>query len=120
MSSYRPTIENPIPLILLIPIYSEKLGVTKPNYPNPNDVSKENLFFGSFKTYGGTEKIINGVYSVEDTANIVTWFRPDIKSDCRVALGSDKAIYEIIGEPENINQRNQFLKFKVRRIKGKA
>ncbi len=120
MNYYRPTIENSIPLVLLEPTYSEKLGVSCASYPNPNDVPKEKLFFGSFKTYGGTEKNVNGVYSVEDTANIVTWFRPDIKSDCRIALGNTNAIYEILGEPENINQRNQFLKFKVRRIKGKV
>jgi len=120
MSSYRPAIENPIPLILLKPTYSDKLGVTTASYPNPNDVSKVDVFFGSFKTYGGTEKTVNGVYSVEDTANIVTWFRPDIKSNCHIALGNTNAVYEILGEPENINQRNQFLKFKVRRIKGKA
>lgn len=120
MSFYRPIIENPIPLILLVPSYLEKLGVTTATYPNPDNVSKEKLFFGSFKTYGGTEKIVNGIYTVEDTANIVTWFRPDIKSDCRIALGNTNVIYEILGEPENINQRNQFLKFKVRRIKGTA
>ena len=66
----------------------------------------------------------NGVISVEDTAQVVCWYRPDIKSDCRVVLldGSEDTdnakYYEILGEPENIEQRNMFLKFKVRRIKG--
>ena len=31
----------------------------------------------------------------------------------------DNSIYEIIGVPENINMHNQFLKFKVKRYKGK-
>ena len=74
----------------------------------------------NFKTYGGTEKIDNNILSVEDTANIVCWYRPDIKSNCRLIRLSDGAAFEILGEPENIEMRNQFLKFKVRRVKGGA
>lgn len=117
MSNYRPDLNNNmIPLFLLTPIYKNELGVEVKEYP-----SLENgiLFYGSFKTYGGTERNVNGVFSIEDTANVETWFRPDITSECRIAR-ADGAIYEIIGEPENINMRNQFLKFKVKRVKGKA
>ena len=74
----------------------------------------------NWKSYGGTETTNNGVLSVEDTAQIVCWYRPDICSDCRLVRLSDGAVYEIIGEPENIEMRNQFLKFKVRRVKGGA
>jgi head-tail adaptor len=74
----------------------------------------------NFKTYGGTEKVVNDVLSVEDTAQIVCWYRPDIKSNCRLIRLSDGAAFEILGEPENIEMRNQFLKFKIRRIKGGA
>ena len=78
------------------------------------------FFFGSFKTYGGTEKTVNGVYSIEDTANIETMYRPDITGVCRIARAEDKAVFDIINEPEDINQRHQFLKFKVKRLKGGA
>ena len=74
----------------------------------------------SFKTYGGTEKEVNGVYSVEDTANVETWYRPDITSECRIKLLSTGAVYEIINAPENINMRGKYCKFKVRRINGGA
>lgn len=74
----------------------------------------------NFKTYGGTEKVSNNILSVEDTAQIVCWYRPEIKSNCRLIRLTDGAAFEIIGEPENIEMRNQFLKFKVRRIKGQA
>ena len=47
-----------------------------------------------FKTSGGTEKNINDVYS--------------------------GAVYEVMNEPENIDMRNQYCKFKVRRVKGGA
>lgn len=128
MSNYRPTIENPIPLVLLIPTYKKVSGVAKKEYPTIKEAlnildekgNSTNLFFGSFKTYGGTEKNINGVYSIEDTANIETWYRPDIKSNCRIVVANTGAIYDVLGEPENINMRNQFLKFKVKRVKGGA
>lgn len=74
----------------------------------------------NMKTFGGTETTSNGVLSIEDTAQIVCWYRPDIRSDCRLIRLADNSAWEIIGEPENIEVRNQFLKFKVRRVKGGA
>lgn len=123
MSDYRLNITNPIPLILLKPESVTKVrGIEKKNYTKIEDAlkNKENIFFGSFKTYGGTEKTINDIYVIEDTATIETWYRPDITSSCRIARTSDNAVFEIINEPEDINQRHQFLKFKVKRIKGGA
>lgn len=76
--------------------------------------------FCNFKTYGGTEKEVNGVIAVEDTATITTWYRPDITSDCILRRLTDGADFEVLGEPENIEQRNMVLKFKIRRIKGGA
>ena len=123
MSDYRLEISNPIPLILLTPTsITQVKGVTKKEYPTIETAvkDKDNIFYGSFKTYGGTEKVVNGIYSIEDTANIETWYRPDITSSCRIARASDNAVFDIINEPEDINQRHQFLKFKVKRIKGGA
>ena len=132
MSDYRLEIRNPIPLILLIPKSIKKIsGVNKREYPTIEEAlsvkdknnNSINIFFGSFKTYGGTEnkeKTINGLYAIEDTANIETWYRPDITSNCRIARESDNAIYEVMNEPEDINQRHQFLKFKIKRVKGGA
>ena len=76
--------------------------------------------FCNFKTYGGTEKEVNGVIAVEDTANITCWYHPSITSDCILERLTDGARFEILGEPENIEQRNMVMKFKVRRIKGGA
>lgn len=129
MSDYRVEIKNPIPLVLLIPKSTKQIkGVNKKEYPTIEEAlsikdknnNSINLFFGSFKTYGGTEKKVNGIYSIEDTANIETWYRPDITSNCKIARANDGAIFDIINEPENINMRNQFLKFKVKRVKGGA
>ena len=117
MAAFKPSATFSVALMLLQPTYSKVQGVTKKSFP---DLEQGLPFYGNFKTYGGTELTVNGIYSVEDTAWVETWFRPDIKSDCRIGIPSTGAIYEIIGEPENINLRNQFLKFKVRKVKGGA
>ena len=115
MSSYRPNEPFVTPVRLLVPTYQTIKGVKKKVYPATGD-----LIFCSFKTYGGTEKDVNGIYSIEDTAIIETWYRPDIESACGIMLADTGTIYEIINEPEDINMRHQFLKFKVRRYKGGA
>ena len=115
MAHYKPSLPFATPIKLLVPTYRTVKGVKKKVYPNDGE-----LLFCSFKTYGGTERNINDVYSIEDTANVETWFRPDIKSDCRIMLADTGAVYEIMNEPENIEMRNQYSKFKVKRIKGGA
>lgn len=103
------------PLELQAPVSAYVGGVLKKTYSAVSGVVMSN-----FATYGGTETTANGLLSVEDTATITTWFRPDIKSDCRVKRLDTGAVYEVIGEPENIEARNMFLVFKVRRVKGGA
>ena len=100
---------------LQTPTSDKTLGVSKKTWADVSGVLRVNM-----KSYGGTETTINGVLSVEDTAQIVCWYRPDIRSDCRLVRLTDGAVYEVIGEPENIEMRNQFLKFKVRRVAGGA
>lgn len=106
-----------VALMLLIPTYSNSLGVPTKTYPNIEDGIQ---IFGNFKTYGGTERDVDGIYSVENTAIIETWFRPDIGSNCRIGVLQTGEIYDILGEPENINMRNQYLRFKVIQVKGGA
>lgn len=120
--SYQPSLPFTVSFVLLVPTATKVSGVLKKTFPTMAQalLNSNNIFNGSFKTYGGTERDVNGVYSIEDTANVETWYRPDIKSDCRVARASDGAIFEIINEPEDIYQRHQFLVFKLRRIKGGA
>lgn len=109
--SYRPTEPYCTPVELFNPTYEVIKGVNKKVYPENGE-----LIFCSFKTYGGTETTVNDQLTVVDTANIETWYRPDITSASQIRLNGKR--YEVIGEPENIEQRNQFLKFKVRGIKG--
>ena len=109
---YRPKEPFTTTLLLLNPTYQTIKGVTKKIYEPVDTINC------SFKTYGGTETTINDVYTVVDTANVETWFRPDITSASRVKLGDIE--YEVINVPENISQRNQYLKFKVRSVRGGA
>ena len=110
---YKPSTPFSTPLFLFIPTYTNSYGVETKSYPEHGE-----LFFGTFRTFGGTERQINDVYVVEDTATIETWYRPDIKSDCLIEC--DGAKYEIWGTPENIEKRNQYLLIKVRRYEGGA
>lgn len=115
--AYRPSIPFTVAMILLEPTYTTVNAVKKKTYPS---ILAGQMFYGNFRTFGGTERNVNGVYSIEDTANIETWYNPDIKANCRVVVADSLDVYEIIGEPENVEMRNQFTLFKVQRVKGGA
>ena len=112
---FKPSFPFTTAMMILKPVYVNTKGVTNKTYTNTGD-----RINGSFKTYGGTETTENDVYSVLNTAWIETWYRPDITSDCRIKILATGQIFEIIGKPENINLRNQFMKFKVESIEGDA
>ena len=108
--SYRPKEPFNTVVSLYNPTYKTVKGVTVKEYQLVGTLNC------SFKTYGGTESTVNGVLTVIDTANIETWYRPDITSASQIRLGAK--VYEVMGEPEDIEQRHQFLKFKVRGVNG--
>lgn len=122
---FRPTeaAQMVTPLRLQLPVSASSYGVNKKVY-----TESKGVIMANFKTFGGTEQNNNGVISVVETAQIVCRYRPDITSGCRFVLlpagydeqGKPKAVYEVLGEPENIEMRNLFLKIKVMRTKGGA
>jgi len=117
MSIYKSELQNmTTPCKILIPTYVKKAGKEVKEYPSIDDSDK--IFFCSFKTFGGTETVKDGIYSIEDTANIFCYYDENIKSNCRIVRLTDNAIFDVIAEPENIDMRFQFMKFKVKRIKG--
>lgn len=95
---------------LLMPDKEKIKGVNKKIY------KEIDMFFCSFRTFGGTEKTVNNLFTVENTAIVETWYRPDITSDCAILV--DGVTYEIISPPENINMQNRVLVFKVKAWKG--
>ena len=117
MSNFTPSLPYTVPIFILAPTTKIVKGVPVKSYPEP---SEDNLAFCSFKTYGGTETESNGVITVVDTANVETFYNPEIKADCRIMLAETSELYEVMGKPEDIDQRHQFVKFKVRGVAGGA
>lgn len=112
MANYKPNTPFDVPIFLFAATVTTVKGSTKNTYPQTGE-----KIYCSFKTFGGTEKFVNDSLAVENTAVIETWFRPDIKANSQFE-DINGLRYEVLGTPENINQRNQFLKFKIRAIKG--
>ena len=115
---YVPAAPFSVPFKLLAPIVTNVRGARVKSYASPNDVNT--VMFCSFRTFGGTERMENDVYTLEDTATLNTWFHPSITADCRIYICDTGKTYEIIGTPENIDMRNQYLSIKVRAIGGGA
>lgn len=113
MGSYKPNAPFNVAAFLLTPTMEKVMGVPKKTFSK-----SEKPFFCSFRSFGGSEKLVNDVLAVEDTATLETWYNPEIKANCNVEV--DGRQYEILGTPENIEMRNQYMKFKVKAIKGGA
>lgn len=111
---YRPSSPFTTPAKILNGSYVSVNGVRTKTYVEGATI------FVSAKSYGGTEKTINDVYVIEDTMVIETWYRPDIKGTDRIVLLDDNSEWEIMNTPEDIERRHQYLRFKVKRIKGGA
>lgn len=117
--SYKPHgIDELRTAVKLIKVESIKKsgGVTRYEYTDP---ANADVIFVNWKTYGGTEQTVNGVYSIRDTADITCRYRPDITASCRL-LREDGALYQIVSEPENTDMTNRYLEFKAERVKGGA
>lgn len=113
MSDYKPSAPFNVAAFLMKPNEVRIKGVTTKTY-----IKSDKPFFCSFRTFGGTEKVVNDVLVVEDTATIETWYDPEIKANCRINVND--VDYDILGTPENVNMRNQYMIFKVRAVKGGA
>lgn len=115
--NYKPSTPFNVPMKLLVPVTNSVYGAGKKTFSAPAD---SELFYGSFRTFGGTENIKDGVYTIVNTAVIDTWYRPDITADCQIYLCDNEQIYDIVSDPEDIDFRHQYLQFKVQKIGGKA
>lgn len=115
---FKPSLPYSVPIELLIPTYKTVKGVTQKTW---GEGIRLNC---SFKSFGGTESVStlegksDGVLVVFDTAVVETWYRPDIQAKCAIRLLESGEMYEIIGHPEDIDKRHQFVRFKVRAIEG--
>lgn len=112
MADYTPNLPFNVPAMLL------KRSKAKINGVNQETFAERPMFYCSAKSYGGTEKIVNGVYVIEDTWQIDTWYNPDFGKGDRIRFLDDNTEYEIVASPENINRRGQYMRFKVVSIGG--
>jgi len=114
MASYKPTMPFTTPAQILKAEYKRVNGIRTKVF-----VDGDRINVGA-KSYGGTERIINDKVVIEDTIQIETWYRPDITSTDGLRLLDDGSEWEIVNHPDNIDRRNQYLKFKIQRRKGGA
>lgn len=112
MAEYKPQLPFNVPAMLL------KRSMRKVNGVNEPTFTEKTMFFCAAKSYGGTEKIVNDVYVIEDTWQIDTWFNPAFAKGDRIRFLDDNTEFEILATPENINRRGQYMRFKVSRIGG--
>lgn len=118
---YKPHTPYNVPFRILVPTLTLEKGSRQKTY-----TENQTTLFCSFRTFGGTESTVNGVYSLIDTATIETWYTPLLAAGTRVRIfptdGSSQLgeLYEVIGSPENIEKRNQYTVCKVRRVSGGA
>lgn len=111
---YRPMQPFNVPALILNASFEKINGVSKKVF------TAGETFFCSAKSYGGSERIENNKYVIEDTLDIETWFRADIKAADNIRLLDDGSEWEVMNTPEDIDRRHLYLKFKVKRIKGGA
>ena len=84
------------------------------------DAERDPVIFCNFKTKGGTKTVHNGRLIVIDTATIQMHYRDDIKPSDRFILLSDGSIWDVVGRPENVEQRNRMLIITVQYAGGGA
>ena len=114
MAHYKPSMPFNVPAQIIKSEYKRVNGIKTKVFTDGD------MIFVSAKSYGGTERVINDKVVIEDTINIETYYRPDITSKDCIRLLDDGSEWEICNNPENIDRRNQFLKFKVKRRNGGA
>lgn len=115
---YRPATPFRSPMRLLIPTYTRAKGVPIQSYPEP-EAENTPTIYGTFRSFGGTETSENGVVTVTATGYVDTWYRPDIKSDCRLYIVETGETYECLGDPEDIEMKHVYHKIRVRKIGGR-
>lgn len=114
MRNYKPSVPFNVAMQLMIPTELKVYGVSKKTW------TPGRIFYGSFRTFGGTERVMDDVMTVVDTATIDTWYDTDIKPECQIKILENGKFYDIISDPEDIEMRHQYIQFKVQRAGGKA
>ena len=113
MTAFSPSGPFVVPMAVLEPVERRVNGVLVKQY------AEGRTLFCSFRTFGGTEKVVDGLVVVEDTAVVQTWYSPDLTSGVRLRM-EDGSEWEALGTPEDVGMRHQYTQMKVRRARGGA
>lgn len=102
--------------------FRTRFTVLTPSFERVNGVQKRTLtetgrVYCSARSFGGTEKVVDGVYTIYKTMVLQTYYRPDIVSGT-VLKDTNGDLWEILGDPENIDMANRYLQIKVKRWEG--
>lgn len=111
---YRPQTPFSVPARILKGTYTKVNGINSKTFVNGSDI------WVSAKSYGGTEREVNGKLVIVDTLVIECFYTPEITSIDGLMLLDDLSKWEIMNTPEDIERRHQFLRFKVQRVVGDA
>lgn len=111
---YTPHLPFTVSAAILTPTLSKVNGVVSKTY------TEAGRFFCSARSFGGTEKVVDGVYVLEDTVKVETWFNPALTAGCRVRFLANNADYDVLGTPEDIEMRHAYTVATLRRVKGGA
>lgn len=110
---YKPNLPFDVPALHL-KRHTEKInGVNQERF-----TEARKPFFCSAKSYGGTEKQVNGITVIEDTWIVDAFYTPAFGKGDKIRFLDDGSEYEILASPENIDRRGQYMRFKVNRIGG--
>jgi SPP1 family predicted phage head-tail adaptor len=105
--------EMTTPVLLYKKVETKTAGATTISY----QIAEEPLLFCNIKTFGGTESTNAGMLTIITTAQITTWYKPDVAYHDKLKF-QDGTYWRIISEPENIEMRNQYMKMKCEKVAG--
>ena len=108
---------TPAKLLTILEVNTSGGKTRKKEYIDPENAD---IITVGVKTFGGTEKIVNDRLVLEDTATVITWYRPDIAAGCRLLFLDDSSLWDIIGRPEDVDRRHQYLIIKCRSVSAGA
>ena len=113
MSSFKPDLPFRTPFKIL------KRSLEKVNGANQEKFDEQlDVLYCTAKSYGGTERVVNGVSTIIDTLTFQTYYTPNISKGDKILLLDDNSEYEVLATPENVNRACRWLVFKGEKIGG--
>lgn len=119
MKTYRPKRLFNVPFELMCPVIEKDKGVEVKIWPEA-EPGHEVIISASYVIFGGTDRVVNGLTVTADTGFIETWYNPLITASCRLRNLATGTIHDIVGQPEDIEGRHQYMKLRVEAVKGGA